>query len=76
MKAISDIPDTSGFAWLGKSSIFANDPAFKARKTNSLSGSLTMALSVAKQRRAGKASGTVVGISAKNDERIRISNIK
>ena len=76
MKSISDIPATSAFAWMGKSSIFANDPAFKARKTNSLSGSLTMSLSVAKQRKVGKASGTFVGISQKNDERIRISNIK
>lgn len=66
----------SVFDWKGKPNHFVNDPAFKARKTNNLSGSLTMSLSVAKQRKAGKASGTFKGISEKNDERIRISNIK
>jgi len=73
MKPISDIPPDSGFAWLGKSSIFATDPAFKSRKANNLSGSLAMSLSIARQRRQGKGSGTFVGISEKNDERIRTS---
>lgn len=66
----------SAYPFEGQLNHFVNDPAFRARKTNNLSGSLTMSLSVAKQRRAGKASGTVKGISEKNDERIRISNIK
>ena len=66
----------SAYPFEGKPSHFADDPAFKARKTNNLSGSLTMSLSVAKQRKVGKASGTFKGISEKNDERIRISNIK